>query len=83
MTTGLEHVSTEDLTTVVKKTKAGILRAIDHHKEHAQSFHIGITVLEVLEKELRVRGEDPSDSKFGRDIIGEIIQTRIDENAQL
>jgi hypothetical protein len=36
-------------------------------------------VLEILEKEVKRRGGNPSDKKYGRDIIGEIIQTQIKE----
>jgi hypothetical protein len=75
----LDHVSDEELVTVIHSTKGGILRAIDHHQEHAQSFHLGMMVLEILEKEVKRRGGNPSDKKYGRDIIGEIIQTQIKE----
>ena len=77
MKTGnLDHVSDDELATVIQSTKSGILRAIDHHKEHGEGFHVGMTVLEILEKEVRKRGGDPSSPRYGRDIIGEIIESQ-------
>lgn len=77
----LECLTDEELAKLVHSTKKGIFRAIDHHDTMGASFHIGVSVLEVFERELRRRGLNPSDEKtYGRDIIGEIIAERLKEN---
>ena len=77
----LERLTNEELAKLVHSTKKGIFRAIDHHETEGTGFHIGISVLEIFERELRRRGLDPSDQKvYGRDIIGELIAERLKEN---
>ena len=79
----LEMLTEADLVKLVHSTKKGIFRAIDHHSTMSETFHVGVAILEVFEKEIRRRGLDPSDEKvYGRDIIGEIIAERIKANEQ-
>lgn len=78
----LTELTDEQLFKLLRSTKSGVLKAIDHGAAYAPSFHIGISVLEIFEKEVRRRGFDPSDEKkFGRDIIGELVAEKIKEAA--
>lgn len=78
--TNLEHVGTEEIITLLHSTKTGIFRAIDKGAAGAVGFHLGVMTLEIFERELRRRGLDPSDEKkFGRDIIGEMVQEKLKE----
>jgi hypothetical protein len=80
----LERLTNEQLAQLVHSTKQGIFRAIDHRDTLGASFHIGVSVLEIFERELRKRGLDPSDEKvYGRDIIGEIIAERLKNNESI
>jgi hypothetical protein len=75
----VERVSDADLRTLVLSTKSGILKAIDRGRQSAEPFYMGVQVLEIFEKELRRRGFDPTDKAFGRDIIGEIVQVKLED----
>ena len=76
----LTELTDDQLFKLLRSTKSGVLKAIGHGEATAQSFHIGVSVLEIFEREVRRRGFDPSDEKrFGRDIIGELVQEKIKE----
>lgn len=78
----LDHVSDENLFTLLHRTKDGVIRAMDEGTQQAQPFHVGVMMLEIFEKELRKRGFDPSDEVFGRDVIGEIIAIKLEDHAE-
>lgn len=69
----------EELFSLVARTKKAIIRYVDHGEQAAQPFHLSVMMLEVFEKELKARGFDPSDEAFGVDIIGKIIEMRLED----
>lgn len=75
----LNHVSDEVLFDMVKKNRRSVIGYIAHGKSAAEPFHIALMTLEIFEKELRDRGFDPTDKRFGRDIIGELVTAKMEE----
>lgn len=68
--TGLEHVGTPELVSVILSNKQGIEKAVEKYESYDQAFFIFIAVLRTLEQELRNRGLNPKDPNLGKDWLG-------------
>lgn len=85
---GLAPLSDNDLATIVKRCKQGILDLLDMPIEQAMRprkegcaagmLHIKIFFLQGLEDEIKRRGLDPTGEFWGADLLGEIAAIQVD-----
>ena len=66
----LTNIPDVGLENLAKNIKNGLLKAIDNPE--VETFWISLNTLQIIEAEIIRRGGNPSDPKFGHDLMAEI-----------
>lgn len=94
MTNALDTAPLHVLEGMAKGLKDGMMKVINmganaHVGDPANkknppsvSFELNLALLEKVESEIRLRGFDPADSRFGPDLLGQIAQIKAEVMAR-